>query len=48
VRLVGATTARNAADVVEAFVRHNLTVVDGIAIVDDGSFDSTSDILDAL
>ena len=47
-RLVGATAARNAADIVEAFVRHNLTLLDGIAIVDHGSFDGTSDILDAL
>jgi hypothetical protein len=47
-RLIGATPVRNAADVVEAFVRHNLTLLDGIAIVDHGSFDGTSDILAAL
>jgi hypothetical protein len=47
-RLVGATTVRNAADVVEAFVRHNLTLLDGIAIVDHGSLDGTSEILAAL
>jgi hypothetical protein len=47
-RLIGATAVRNAADVIEAFVRHNLRVLDGIAIVDHGSFDGTSDILAAL
>ena len=47
-RLMGATTVRNAADIVEAYVRHNLTVLDGIAIVDHGSYDGTSDILAAL
>ena len=34
-RLLGATTVRNAADVIEAFVRHDLTlldVLDGITI----------------
>jgi hypothetical protein len=47
-RLVGATVVRNGADVIESCVRHNLTVLDGIAIVDHGSFDGTSDILAAL
>jgi len=39
---------RNEADIVEAFVRHNLTVLDGLAIVDHGSFDATPEILAAL
>jgi len=47
-RLVGATLVRDAADIIEAFVRHNLTVFDGLAIVDHGSSDGTSEILAAL
>ncbi len=39
---------RNEVDVVEAFVRHNLAVLDGLAIVDHGSFDGTSEILQSL
>jgi hypothetical protein len=33
VRLLGAAHVRNEADIVEAFVRHNLVLLDGIAIV---------------
>jgi hypothetical protein len=40
--------ARNEADVIEAFIRHNLTVLDGLAIVDHGSTDATPAILAAL
>lgn len=47
-RLVGATTVRDEVDIIEAFVRHNLTVLDGLAIVDHGSSDGTSEILAAL
>ena len=47
-RLLGAAVVRNEADIVEAFVRHNLAVLDGIAIVDHGSIDATPDILRAL
>ncbi|HEX6137045.1 MAG TPA: glycosyltransferase family 2 protein [Casimicrobiaceae bacterium] len=47
-RLFGITILRNEADIVEAWVRHNLTVLDGMAVVDHGSMDGTSDILDAL
>jgi hypothetical protein len=36
---------RNEADIIEALVRHNLTVLDGLAIVDHGSGDGTSEIL---
>jgi len=39
---------RNEADVVESFVRHNLTVVDRLYVVDHGSFDGTGAILAAL
>jgi hypothetical protein len=48
VRLVGATVVQDAADIVEAFVRHNLTLLDGLAIVDHGSSDGTTEILAAL
>jgi hypothetical protein len=47
-RLCAATIVRNEADIIEAFVRHNLTVVDHLAVVDHGSFDGTSEILAAL
>ena len=39
---------RNEADVVESFVRHNLSLLDGLLVVDHGSSDGTSEILDAL
>ena len=39
---------RNEADIIEAFVRHNLSVLDGLAIVDHGSTDATPEILAAL
>jgi hypothetical protein len=39
---------RNEADIVEAFVRHNATVLDGMAILDHGSIDGTLAILGAL
>jgi hypothetical protein len=47
-RLVGVTMVRNEADIIEAFVRHNLAIVDAIAVVDHGSVDGTSEILHAL
>jgi len=47
-RLYGAAMIRNEADIVEAFVRHNLTVLDGLAIVDHGSCDGTSEVLASL
>ena len=40
-RLIGATTVRNGADIVEAFVRHNLTLLDALAVFDHGSFDGS-------
>ena len=39
---------RNEADVVEAFVRHNLAFLDGLAILDHRSDDSTPDVLGRL
>ena len=47
-KLYGAAMVRNEADIVEAFVRHNLTVLDGLLVVDHGSIDGTSEILAAL
>ena len=48
VHLCAATIIRNEADIIEAFVRHNLTLIDRLAVVDHGSFDGTSEILAAL
>jgi hypothetical protein len=47
-RLFGVTMVRNEADIIEAFVRHNLSVLDGLAIVDHGSIDGTPEILAKL
>ena len=40
--------ARNDADIIEAFVRHHLTYVDLLVVVDNASFDGTREILEAL
>ena len=47
-RLFGVAMVRNEADVIEAFVRHNLGVLDGLAIADHDSLDGTSEILAKL
>jgi len=47
-RLVGVVMVRNEADIVEAFVRHNLAVLDALIVVDHGSVDGTREILAAL
>jgi hypothetical protein len=47
-RLFGVAMVRDEADVIEAFVRHNLSVLDGLAIVDHGSLDGTGEILAEL
>lgn len=47
-KLLGAAMLRNEADVVECFVRHNLSVLDALVVVDHGSSDGTPEILDAL
>jgi hypothetical protein len=47
-RLWGAAMVRNEADVIEAFVRHNLGVLDGLALIDHGSCDGTTEIIAAL
>jgi|KBSMisStaDraftv2_1062788.scaffolds.fasta_scaffold45284_2 hypothetical protein len=47
-KLWGVAMVRNESDIVEAFVRHNLTVLDGMVVVDHGSSDATLAILTAL
>jgi hypothetical protein len=47
-KLHGIAMVRNEADVIEVFARHNLTVLDGLTIVDHGSVDATPAILAAL
>ena len=47
-RLIGITMLRNEADIIETFVRHNLSILDGLSVVDHGSFDGTSEILAKL
>lgn len=47
-RIVGVAMVRNEADIVESFVRHNLTQVDALTVIDHGSVDGTGEILAAL
>lgn len=47
-KLVGLTMVRNESDIIEAFVRHNLSLLDELHIVDHGSSDNTRSILSAL
>ncbi len=47
-KLWGVSMVRNEEDIVEAFVRHNLTVLDGLLVVDHQSSDRTLDVLRAL
>lgn len=47
-RLVGIAMVRNEADIIEAFVRHNLSRLDGLLVIDHRSDDRTRDILAAL
>ena len=47
-RVFAATMVRNEADIVEAFVRHNLSFLDGLVIIDHASVDGTAAILSSL
>src|SRR6266567_2236174 len=47
-RLFGISMVRNEADVIEAFVRHNLSVLDGLVMRDHDSIDGTAEILAKL
>lgn len=46
--LVGVAMVKNEADVIEAFVRHNLTLLDRLLVIDHQSSDATVAILSAL
>ncbi len=47
-KLWAVSMVRNEADIIEAFVRHNLPFVDGVAILDHSSTDGTYEILSRL
>lgn len=47
-KIIGVSMLRNEEDIVEAFVRHNLSLLDGMIVVDHGSSDRTLAILAAL
>jgi len=47
-RILGFMLVRDEADVIELTIRHHLALFDGIAIIDHGSTDGTSEILAAL
>ena len=45
---VGLSMVRNESDVIETFIRHNLTLLDELHIVDHNSSDNTREILTLL
>lgn len=47
-RIIATCMAANESDIVEAFVRHNLGLLDGLVVLDHRSSDRTPDILRAL
>lgn len=47
-KLVGISMIRNESDIIESFVRHNLTLLDELHIVDHGSTDNSRKILNCL
>jgi hypothetical protein len=47
-KLWAVSMVRNEADIIEAFVRHNLAFLDGMAVLDHGSTDGTFEILARL
>lgn len=47
-RSVAITCVKNEIDIVEAFARHTLTLVDHLVVLDNGSQDGTVDVLQAL
>ena len=47
-KLWAVSMVRNEADIVEAFVRHNLSILDGMTVIDHGSVDATMPILERL
>lgn len=47
-KLVGLSMVRNESDIIETFIRHNLTLLDELHIVDHNSSDNTREILTLL
>src|SRR5687768_8625765 len=47
-KLIATCMASNESDVIEAFVRHNLSVLDAVVVLDHGSVDRTPEILRSL
>jgi hypothetical protein len=47
-RVIGVSMVRNEADIIEAFVRHNLALLDELVVIDHGSTDATRRILAQL
>ncbi len=47
-KFVAVTCVKNEIDIIEAFVRHTLAVVDHVVVLDNGSQDGTGDVLRAL
>ena len=47
-RIVAISTVRDEEDIIEAFVRHMLAFAERLIILDNGSTDSTPDILRAM
>lgn len=47
-RIIGVTMVSNEADVIEAFVRHNLRFLDGLVVLDHASVDRTGAIVTSL
>jgi glycosyltransferase involved in cell wall biosynthesis/predicted negative regulator of RcsB-dependent stress response len=47
-KIVGISMVKNEQDVIEAFVRHNLTLLDYLIVLDNGSVDDTKQILAKL
>ena len=45
---VAVTCVKNEIDIIEAFVRHTLALVDHVVVLDNGSQDGTRDVLHAL
>ena len=47
-KLIGLSMVRNESDIIETFVRHNLTLLDELHIIDHNSSDNTREILTYL
>ena len=47
-KIIGVSMVSNEADVIEAFVRHNLRLLDALVVLDHGSIDATPGILTSL